>query len=503
MRNVPRGRPSGNRSVRLQGRQLLGLPLLLLIVLSTLGVPGVRAQAGTGQVFVVQVRGEIDLGLAPYLERVLEQAERESARAVLLEIDTPGGRLDAVLQMRDAIVGSPVRTIAYVNRTAFSAGALVAIAANEVYLAPGSAIGAATPVTGAGQPADEKVISAVRTTFKSTAELRGRDPRVAEAMVDPSVEIEGVVRSGQLLTLTTSEAMNVGYADGVMDDRQGLLVATSLSDAGVHEAAPALAENIVRFLTHPVIASLLIAAAFLLILGGLLGDGTGLASAAGLGLLAVFFWGHALAGLAGWEGIVLVVVGLLLLGLEIFVIPGFGVAGILGVLSLATGVFLSLVGGEVVTSEDLLRAGSTVAVAVLMIVAGGIAMLWFLPRSAASSAFILRARLGVSEGLPEQPRANRLATATLLGPATAKARRGYGRAHAESLVGATGVAISDLRPAGVARIGDERIDVVTAGDYISAGHAIEVVIDEGYRRVVRRLPDLGANGSLDPSTETK
>jgi membrane-bound serine protease (ClpP class) len=499
MHNKPHGMLNGSPRARLHGRQLAGL-LLLLIGLTTFGVPAVRARAGVGEVFVVQIRGEIDLGLAPYLGRVLEQAKREDARAVLLEIDTPGGRLDAVLQMRDAIVASPVRTIAFVNRTAFSAGALVAIAANEVYLAPGSAIGAATPVTGAGRPADEKVISAVRTTFKSTAELRGRDPRIAEAMVDPSVEIQGLDSSGQLLTLTTSEAMNVGYADGVVDNRQALLVAASLSGAAVHDTSPALAENIVRFLTNPVVASLLIAAGLLLILGGLLGDGTGLASAAGLGLLAVFFWGHMLAGLAGWEGIVLVILGLLLLGLEIFVIPGFGVAGILGILSLATGLFLSLIGGEIVTSEDLLRAGSTVAVALLMMVGGGIVLLWFLPRTAASGAFVLRARLGTSDGQPEQPRPNRLATALLPGPAAAKARRGHGPVDAQSLVGATGVAISDLRPAGFARIGDERIDVVTTGDYISAGHPIEVVSDEGYRRVVRRLPDLDANGTLDPST---
>ena len=127
--------------------------------------PPVGAQAG-GPVLVVRIDETIDLGLAPYLARALEQAEREGARAVILEINTPGGRLDAVLQMRDVLVGSPVRTIAFVNREAFSAGALVAIAANEIYMAPGAVMGAATPVTGEGETADEKTISAVRKTFK-------------------------------------------------------------------------------------------------------------------------------------------------------------------------------------------------------------------------------------------------------------------------------------------------------------------------------------------------
>src|SRR5688572_29200179 len=150
---------NGHRRVRVRWRRLLGT-LLLLIGLASYVAPVGRAQDRAGPVFVVQIRGEIDLGLAPYLARVLEQARRDNAHAVILEIDTPGGRLDAVLQMRDAVLGSPVRTIAFVNRTAFSAGALLAIAANGVYLAPGAVIGAATPVTGTGEAADEKVISA-------------------------------------------------------------------------------------------------------------------------------------------------------------------------------------------------------------------------------------------------------------------------------------------------------------------------------------------------------
>jgi membrane-bound serine protease (ClpP class) len=143
-----------------------------------------RAAAELGAVYVVPITGPIDLGLAPYLERVLAEAAAADAAAVLLVIDTPGGRLDAVLQMRDSLLGSPVRTIAFVDRTAFSAGALIAIAAEEIYMAPGAVIGAATPVEGdTGETASEKVVSAVRKTFKTTAEVRGRDPLIAEAMV--------------------------------------------------------------------------------------------------------------------------------------------------------------------------------------------------------------------------------------------------------------------------------------------------------------------------------
>ena len=460
---------------------------LLLIALASYLVPVSRAQDRAGSVFIVQIRDEIDLGLAPYLARVLAQAEREGARAVILEIDTPGGRLDAVLQMRQAILGSPVRTIAFVNRNAISAGALVAIAATELCMTPGAVIGAATPVTGTGETADEKAISAVRTTFKSTAEFRGRDPRIAEAMVDPSIEIEGLVNRGQLLTLTTAEAVTWGYADHVAADRRELLQVAGLSGAAIQEAAPALAENVVRFITNPAVASLLISVGFLLIVADLLGGGLGVPAAAGSGLLATFFWGHMLAGLAGWEGVVLVLLGLVLLGLEAFVIPGFGFAGILGFLATTAGLFLSLIGGEIVTNDDLVRAGSTVGFGLLTTLVGGVLLLWLLPKTTRFEGLILRSRLGTADVRPSLGRGNGSATAPppARGASSAEARRGS--SEAASLVGATGVAASDLRPGGIARIDGARVDVVSEGDYVSAGEPIEVVGDEGYRRVVRRL----------------
>ena len=486
----------GDPRVHLRWPRLLGT-LLLLLGFASLVAPPSRAQDNAGPVFVVQIHGPIDLGLAPYLSRVLDQAEREQARAVVLEIDTPGGRLDAVLQMRDAILGSPVRTIAFVNRTAFSAGALVAIAAQEVYLAPGGVMGAATPVTGTGEMADEKVISAVRKTFKSTAELRGRDPRIAEAMVDPSIEIEGLVGRGQLLTLTTTEALARGYADGVAGDRRVLLQAAGLAGAAVQATSPSPAEEVVRFLTGPAIASLLISAGFLLIMADLLGGGIGLAGGAGLGLLAIFFWGHMLAGLAGWEGVGLVLLGLVLLGLEAFVIPGFGVAGILGLLAVVAGLFLSLIGGEIVTDDDLVRAGSTVASALLIMLAGGVLLLRLLPETTKFGGLVLRARLGSPDAPPRlgvknahrtgAGRRSGLPTRPTPAGAPAAVEANGASVDSPSLVGASGVALSDLRPGGFARIDGARIDVVTQGDYISAGEPIEVIGDEGYRRVVRRL----------------
>ncbi len=450
----------------------LGLLLAMLLALAD-ATPqlsaSTEAQERPGPVYVVQVRSEIDLGLPAYLRRILAEAEREGARAVIVEIDTPGGRLDAALQMRESILDTPVRTIAFVNRDAFSAGALIAIASREIYMAPGAAIGAATPVKAAGETASEKVVSAVRSTFRATAETRGRDPRIAEAMVDPSVEIEGLVDRGRLLTLTTDEARDRGYADGVAADLDALLASAGLGSAVVRETGPSPAENVVRFLTNPVVASLLISLGLLLLLGDVFTEGFGAVGAVGIGLLATFFWGHYLAGLASWEGVALVVLGLVLIGAELLVIPGFGIAGLAGIVSLLAGLFISLIGGSLVTNEDLTRAGYTVGAALTLVVLGMAVLMRFLPRLGRFKGLVLQSHSGAPD------------------VAADGWRRRNSRPAPASLAGARGVALSDLRPGGFAEIEGERVDVVTRGDYVGAGEPIEVVADEGYRRVVRRV----------------
>jgi membrane-bound serine protease (ClpP class) len=464
-------------------RRFFGVLLLLVGMLSVL-TPVTRSQSSVGDVYVVQVHGEIDLGLAPYLARILDEAERENGSAVVLDINTPGGRLDAALQMRQALLDSPVRTIAYVNRDAFSAGALIAIAANNIYMAPGAVMGAATPVTGDGETASAKTISAVRSTFRSTAEIRGRDPMPAEAMVDPAVSIDGLVESGQLLTLSTNDAVTRGYADAVVANRQELLQAAGLSEAAVRETAPAFAEKLVRFITNPVVASLMMTAGLLLILADLFGAGNGASAAAGVGFISIFFWGHMLAGLAGWEGVALVGLGIALLALEAFVIPGFGIAGILGLVAFVGGLFISLIGGEIVTSADLVRASTTVAATFVALIVGGTGLAWLLLRLNKTGGLVLQARLGLANGHAPHTALTNGSSSTHT-EASADGHRSAARPA--SVRGVQGVALSDLRPAGFARINGRRMDVVTQGDYLPAGTILEIVQDDGYRLVVRRF----------------
>jgi len=470
-------------------RWLLGL-VLLSVGLVHAAAPGARAQETQPLVVHVPIQNIIDLGLAPYLQRVVNDAAQRNAAAVVLEINTPGGRLDAVLQMRDTLLQSPVRTIAFVNTQAFSAGALVAIAADEIYLAPGAVMGAATPITAPGATADTKTISAVRSTFRATAEERGRDPLVAEAMVDPDIAIDGLVARGQLLTLTTQQAQTVGYVDGVAPTLDAVLAAAGLGNAIVETTSPSLAEGIVRFLTNPAVASLLISLGFVLILANVYTAGFGLLGGAGIALLALFFWGHMLAGLAGWEGVTLVVLGVVLIGLEVLVIPGFGIAGVAGGAALLGGVWVSLIGNDGATNADILRATYTVLGAVALMIVGGIGIVRYLPRSRRFGALVLQAQVGRQDvvPVPARPRAR----SEWITGARLETNRELNPPHANddvpSLIGMTGVALGDLRPSGFADVEGMRVDVVTRGDYIRAGEQVEVIADEGYRRVVRRVP---------------
>jgi membrane-bound serine protease (ClpP class) len=242
----------------------------------------------------------------------------------------------------------------------------------------------------------------------------------------------------------------------------------------------------VRVLTTPAVASLLVALGVLLILADVYSGGFGAVGLAGIGLFALFFWGHMLAGLAGWEGIVLVLAGLLLIGAEVLIIPGFGLAGVLGITVFLAGLFLSLIGGRIVTNEDMARAGYTVGGAFLLMIAGVVMLVRLLPRTAGIQGLILQSQVGRAE---ISPRRSGTVWRWLEGSRLEAHMAGADATQPQqpiSLRGTTGVTLSALRPGGIAEIAGARVDVVTQGEYIAAGEAIEVIADEGYRRVVRQ-----------------
>lgn len=434
--------------------------LVVLSLLFAVMPAAADAQKPTrGGIYRVPVRGVIELGLAPFIARSIAEAEKAGARAIVLDIETPGGRVDAAQQIVNALKESKIPTYAYVNRRAFSAGAMIALATDGIYMRNGAVMGAATPVDGGGTKAPEKIVSAMRSEMRALAEARGLDPRVAEAMVDEQLGVPGVVEKGKLLTLTTAEAVRVGYATEVADWNALMLELRSVG-APVTSAKVNWAEGLVRFFTHPLVAPMLLSLGFLGLLIEFKTPAFGLAGVGGLILLGLFFGSHYLVGLAGWEELMLLGGGLSLIAVEMFVLPGFGFAGVVGSLAVLGSVYLSLV-THLSSEADMSQAAGILSAALLVVIVAGWALLRALPRSGRF------ARSGVLHG----NNLNRTA--------------GYiSNPIRDELVGATGVALTDLRPAGAAQFGDERLDVVSDNVWISAGTPVKIVRSEGYRHVV-------------------
>lgn len=458
------------QDMRFIQKTFLSLSLLALSLFSASW--SLYAQPASTQknvVYVVPVKGVIDLGLAPFIQRVLNEAQKNQAAAVILDINTFGGRVDAAVQIRDALLNSPVRTIAFIDKRAISAGALISLAAQTIVMAPGSTIGAATPVQSgpAGSttaPTSEKTVSYVRKEFRATAESRKRPPLIAEAMVDSDVVIPDVSEKGKLLTLTTEEALKLKVADLQANSIEALLKELNILDTELRSFTPNWAEEVVRFLTHPVVSSLLVSVAMLGIFLELRTPGFGAPGVIGLSSLSLFMWGHWLVQLAGWEELLLALLGVFLFALELFVIPGFGIVGILGLLALLGALVMSTLGAGSHSGFVLwavVRMGFSVALAIVLTAL----FLKFLPKLPIGRKLILSTALDTSDGFSSAPPSD------------------------YQWLGRTGLAHSTLRPAGIADFQGHRVDVVSDGEFIDAGAPIRVLHVDGNRIVVQR--DLG------------
>ena len=439
-----------------------------MVLIAIVGALGVIAVPGTSQdestVYRVPVTGEIELGLAPYIQRAVKEADEVGAAALILDIDTPGGRVDAAEIISDALTDSEVPVYSLINRRAYSAGALIALSTSRIYMRPASVIGAATPVDGTGTKAPEKIVSAMRSQMRTLAEANGLEPEVAAAMVDEDIEIDGVVESGKLLTLTTEEAIEIGYAEAI-EDLDALLV--ELGHGGATVVTPELnwAERLVRFFSSSVVSPFLLSLGFLGLLVEIRTPTFGLAGTMGLISLGLFFGSNMIVGLAGLEDVLIVGAGLVLLGIEAFVVPGFGIFGVAGIVAILTGLYMSLL-GNIPTMPDFTRAGWVLISSMLLLIGSAWALIRTLPSSSrlTESGIFLLAK-----------------TASAIGYESAEVR--------SDLVGKHGTAITDLRPAGTALVGDERIDVVSESEWISAGTPVKVLSAEGYRHIVRSVSE--------------
>jgi membrane-bound serine protease (ClpP class) len=400
---------------------------------------------------------------------LLEEAATAKASAVVLDINTFGGRVDAAVLIRDALLESKVLTVAFINKRAISAGALISLAAEKIAMADGGTIGAATPVQiglpGApAQPVAEKTVSYMRKEFRATAEERNRPALIAEAMVDADVEIPDIIEKSKLLTLTTQEALNVKVADFQANSLEAVLQSLELGNADIRHTSETWAETLVRFLTHPVVSSLLMTLGIMGIIVEIRVPGFGLPGILGFVSLGLFFWGHTLVRLAGLEEFLLVAVGLILVAMEIFFIPGFGIAGILGIVSLLGGLGLSLIGSGA-TWDSWLSALGQVSLSILIAILVALFLLRYFQRLPFGKRLLLKTSLLAKEGYASSPEED------------------------QRWLGKRGTAATDLHPSGIAHLNGDRVDVVSDGEFINAGQPVEVVRVDGNRIVVRLLTE--------------
>lgn len=449
----------------------------------------------TKPVIVIPVEGTIDLGLSPFIDRVVKEAGDSGAAAVVLDINTFGGRVDAAVRIKDALLSSTVPTIAFINRRAISAGALISLACDVIGVTSGATMGAATPVQMGGggggemKPVAEKVVSYMRKEMRSTAEAKDRDGDLAEAMVDADNEIEGLAPKGKLLTLTTREGLQHGVFDREAETLEALLAGLGLQDHPVHRVKVNWAERVARTLTDPTVSGMLMTFGFLGLMMELYTAGFGITGIIGLSCLFMFFMGHVVADLAGFEELLL-----FFLGIAMIIAEGFGLGGGTGLLAIAglSAVIVSLVMALIEApievswgTGDIASALQRVAFALGVTLFGGIVMSRMFPKTKLFRRIVLDASLGGADaGVPDLETAD-------------------GDIDAE-LVGARGVTVTYLRPFGKARINDRKIEVTTEGGFLEAGKDVRVVRIEGRNVVVREVaaelaPDPASDPAPDPA----
>lgn len=431
-------------------------------------------------IYKIDIKKEIDNTTRIYLSKGLSEARKLGADAILIHMNTYGGLVDAADSMRTAILYSPIPVSVFIDNNAASAGAIISIAAKNIYMRKGANIGAATVVQQTGEAAPDKYQSYMRSMIRSTAEAHGkdtvirgndtiykwkRDPRIAEAMVDYRAVIPNLVDSGKILTMTAREAVEWGYCEGIAESVDEVITELmGFPEYEIKSYEPSWIDNVKGFLMNPVAQSLLI----IIIIGGIYFEmqtpGIGFPSAAALIAAILYFAPLYIEGLAAnWE-IIIFVTGLLLIMVEIFVFPGFGVAGISGIVFIVGGLTMALLNNtnfnfDNVTNIEAGRASLTVLMGIGI---GFVLMVW------------LSSRIG-NKGL-----FRKVALVTDLEEAVSSP-------VLTSLIGKEGTASTVLRPSGKVLIDGEIYDGVSIQGFVEKGTPVKVVHFENAQVYVQAI----------------
>lgn len=439
--------------------------LLFLILLTSIQ----NASADKSIVYQIDIREEIAPGTARKVSVGLKKAESAKADYLLIHLNTYGGLLDAADSIRTALLNSRIPVIVFIDNNAASAGALISIACNKIYMRKGGSIGAATVVNQNTEALPDKYQSYMRSMMRSTAEARGRDARIAEAMVDARISIPGVNDSGKVLTLTGSEAMALNYCNGLAESIPEVLKLAGVSDYEIIRFEPGWTDILIGWLIHPAVSGVLI----LLILGGLYYElqqpGIGFPLVISVAAAILYFAPLYLEGLAeNWE-ILLSIAGIALIAVELFVIPGFGVTGISGLILLVSGLTLSLLRNDGLDFSGI--SGMAIASSIATVLAG-----------TASSLLLF---LFASKVITQSPLTRKMVLSTSL----ASGKEATESMQVMPAIGERGLSITLMRPSGKIRIGESVFSASCETGFVEAGTAVEITAVNGLHVTVR--PSLG------------
>ncbi|MBI4976465.1 MAG: nodulation protein NfeD [Spirochaetes bacterium] len=428
---------------------------ILCIIVSTIALSG----AGTSVYHIGKIEFQtIDKWYAHYVETHYKKARAQNAALVILELDTPGGLVSDALKIRSIIMDSPVPTAVFINKNAISAGALISLSAKYIFISEGGVLGAATPVIRTPSrlvKASEKEVSVMRAEMRSTAQRFQRNPRIAEAMVDDSMTLtekdDGIaLEKGKLLTLTADEALSTGMVNGKASSVSDIAERAGVKDARITKAVVTFRDRLLGFLTNPIVLMLLLAigifAAFIEFKTAGLGIGGSVAALS----FAMFFISQFLLGDANWIAPALFLVGAILIVVEIFLIPGFGIPGVIGFLLMIAGIIISF-------GVNRIETAVIVVFFALVIATIGIVL--------------------IARRLPKSPLFRKLSLN--------EEQHGYRSSDSfDTLLGRQALVAATLRPAGQVEIDGKRYDAVSEGSFIEKGLQVKVIKVEGNRIVV-------------------
>lgn len=408
-------------------------------------------------VYVVPIEETVEKGLYAFLKRAVETAENENADVIIFEINTPGGAVDAAVDIGKLLTSTNIKTVAFINNRALSAGAYISLNMDEIYMVKGGTMGAAAIIDQQGNTAGKKAESYWFAEMKNAATHADRDPIYALAMADENVDLpEYGAERGKLLTLTSEQAIEVKYAEGIVNNLDELLELLGYTEADVRPLEVSVAEKIARFITNPFVYSILLTIGILGLVLELFSPGFGVLGFIGVSALLLFFYGHLVAGLTGYETLILFIIGIALILLEFF-IPG-GIAGILGFVAIIASFFLA--------ADNVVHMGISLLIAIVVSILISILLIKVFGKKI------------------------RLFKKLILTDSTNKESGYIANKSRLELIGLVGYTLTVLRPSGTIVIEDERLDAVSEGGFIGKGSKVRVMRAEGARIVVREIPKL-------------